>query len=385
MIKVLLQDLTGIDVPPEGSKLSSALNIFHAIRRVSYVLLDINSSPLFLRVDSHNLLRNIEEKPDMLLYDEDSAINRTLDEMERLLFTEMYANEEVSEFKFHYIEGQKSKFKHNIKRQSLQYYCSSSANFATRLYDAKYHNLGKFTVDSSVKKIIRLTLLPLFPFERSDCVYYQEQKNLLEFSDWCSVYNSLAQYLVECHKFEVDEQLIGYSLSLPLQQLLLSILNRFIDSSLTVRFSAGTSPVDYPASVITKSNLRKWFKNVKENLIETNISNSRIFEFKALLRLIQRKREDLCLVAMSNIRLHDSEGSVKVEWDGAFVNIQPNNLVLYLVEAKSGHSKRSSVPKNQLLDSIEKAGIKAETHQLIPIPCKGYAYIAINLKNIELK
>ena len=183
----------------------------------------------------------------------------------------------------------------------------------------------------------------------------------------------------------MDEQLIGYSLSLPLQQLLLSILNRFIDSSLTVRFSAGTSPVDYPASIITKSNLRKWFKNVKENLIETNISNSRIFEFKALLRLIQRKREDLCLVAMSNIRLHDSEGSVKVEWDGAFVNIQPNNLVLYLVEAKSGHSKRSSVPKNQLLDSIEKAGIKAETHQLIPIPCKEYAYIAINLKNIELK
>ena len=68
MIKSLLKGSTGIYAPAEGSTLFRALEIFHALRRVSYVLLDINSFALFLKIDSHNLLRNILSEPETLLY-----------------------------------------------------------------------------------------------------------------------------------------------------------------------------------------------------------------------------------------------------------------------------------------------------------------------------
>ncbi|MFH0847517.1 MAG: hypothetical protein V1894_05660, partial [Chloroflexota bacterium] len=110
MVKALLRDTLPSTKPREGSKLERALGIFNTIRRVSYVLLDINRSTLFVRIDSNNLLRTLMQQPESVLYDPESEFNKTIDDMGRLLFSEVYSSEKACKFKYQYIMGQKKKY-----------------------------------------------------------------------------------------------------------------------------------------------------------------------------------------------------------------------------------------------------------------------------------
>ena len=309
--------------------------------------------------------------------------------MERLLFSEMYANKAVCEFKMQYIEGQKGRFERNIAKNGIGIYCKNSKLFATQLHNAKNQNFGSFKLDTRIKHLCRLSLLPVFPYERNECHYCAEQKNLclkmgkktiamitpypysgngsivdvfaqdaLDAPGWCTVYNALAEYIAECHKVDIEEQFMGYSMAQPLQELFTNILGRFINPALSPRFSAGTSPLHYPVSIFTSNSWRKWVMNVRGNLKDVIKSPSRICELEALLKLLNRKRGQLSIVTMSNIRLYTADGKSEVEWDGGFITIQKDNIILYLIEAKKRHSRRSREPRTQLLESLEKNWFK---------------------------
>jgi len=413
MIKALLKR----DVK-EGSKLDRALNIFHILRRVSYVLLDINRSTLFLRIDSNNLLRNILKNPDGLLYNPESDVNKTLEDIERLLFSEMYASEQACTFKYHYIKGQKQEFYKIVSKNRIGVYCKDYKAFAGRLQGAKVNNFGKYEPDQTTKHICRLNLLPNFVFERTDCHFHTEHKKLhteanipvdflitptpytkggsiidvfaaknLDVCELSTLYHTLTKYVVECYEGWVsDTGSLNFVMSGPLQELFSRILATFIDSDLSLRFPKGTSTGDSNVDIITsKMNKGKWIRHFSQPIKAKTLALDRTWELTALLQLLQRQKGELLLIAVSNLHLYNPDGSRKVEWDGAFFNIEKDNITLYILEAKRNVSRRSKECSSALLTSIAKAGIRRKQGEFKAIPCKGYAYTKITLEDVVLE
>jgi len=412
MIKALLRRNV-----KEGSKLDRGLSIFRLLRRASYVLLDINRSTLFLRIDSNNLLRNILEKPDDFLYNPESDVNKTLEDIERLLFSEVYANERACTFKRNYIRGQKDGFYKIVARNGIGAFCNNYKVLATQLHQAKISNFGKYTSDQRIKYICRLNLLPSLWFERSSCRFYTEQKKLhskangnIEFlvtptpyseagsivdvfaatklnaHESSALYHTLTEYVIECYtEWAPGEELVGYAMSEPLQELFSKILSTFIDRDLRLRFPLGTSPSDYHVDIIPNNLIKaNWTRGFSYDIGESRLGSAREWELRALLRLLRRQKGELLLIAISNIHLYNPDGTRKVEWDGAFFNIEKDNITLYILEAKRNISRRSKECSSALLNSVDKAGIRPKQGKFIAIPCAGYAYTKIALTDIIL-
>lgn len=412
MIKALLRKDA-----EEGSKLGRGLSIFNVLRRVSYVLLDINRSALFLRIDSNNLLRNISKKPDDLLYNPESDVNKTLENIERLLFSEIYASEQACTFKHHYIKGQKEEFYKSVSKIGIGVYCKDYKAFAGRLQGAKVDNFGKYEPNPKTKHICRLNLLPSSWFERSVCRFYTEQKKLhskandnIEFlvtptsyleagsivdvfatsklnaQELSALYYTLAEYVIECYsEWAPDEELPGYAMSDPLQELFSQILAAFIDGKLRLRFPMGVSPRDYHVDIIpNKPSRANWTRSFLYDIGEAKLAPAREWELRALLQLLRRQKGELFLTAISNIHLYNPDGTREVEWDGVFFNIKKDDIILYIVEAKRNESKKSQKCSNALLESIHKAGIRRKQGNFSTVRYKGYAYTKIALTDITL-
>jgi len=418
MTKALLKGATGIYEPQEGSKLDRALNVYHTIRRISYVLLDINSTSLFLRIDSNNLLRNILKNPDIVLYDPESDITKTLESLESLLFPEVYASQQACTFKYHYIQGQKRNFAKIVSRNGINIFCKNHKIFATQLHQSKINNFGKYNPDVKIKHLCRLNLLPLFPFERSTCHFHTEQKNLrsqagirnveflvtptaysqagsildvfarakLDAQELSALYYALTRYVTECYKeWAPDVELPGYAMSNPLQELFSQILSAFIDTKLRLRFPMGVSPRDYHVDIITnETNKANWSRDFLYDIREARLAPARDWELKALQKLLRREKGKLFLIAISNIHLYNPDGTREIEWDGAFFNIEQGNITLYVLEAKRNVSRRSKECSTALVKSLDKAGIRPKQGKCTVIPCEGYAYTKIALRDIAL-
>ncbi|MFH1032089.1 MAG: hypothetical protein V1767_05975 [Chloroflexota bacterium] len=413
MIEALVREDT-----KEGSKLGRALNVFNALRRVSYVLLDINRSALFLRVDSNNLLRNILKKPDDLLYDPESDVSKTLEDIEHLLFTEVYASRQACAFKYQYIKGQKEEFHKSVSKSGIGPFCGDYRTLAGRLQSAKVgSNFGKYTPDKESKHLCRLNLLPNFVFERTACHFYSEQQKLytevklpvnflvtptpytkggsiidvfasknLDAPELSKLYHTLTKYVVECYEAWISDTggPLNFVMSKPLQELFSHTLLAFVDGDLRLRFPEGTSPSDSHVDIITgKTNKSKWIRRISQALKAKTLTPSRTWELTALLKILKRQKGELLLLAVSNLHLYTSTGERKVEWDGAFFNIEKDNITLYILEAKSNVvSKRSKECSSALLNSIDKAGIRLRQGQFSIVPCTGYAYTKIALTDI---
>lgn len=417
MIKVLLRDTMESTKPKEGSKLDRALQIFNTLRRVSYALLDINRSTLFLRIDSNNLLRNMLKKSDIILYEPESDVSQTIEDIERLLFSEVYASRQACIFKYHYIKGQKREFAKMIERNGIGIFCKNHKIFATQLHQAKINNFGKYQPNPKTKHICRLNLLPNFVFERTDCHFHTEQEKLrkeanipvdflitptpytkggsiidvfirknLDIHEHSTLYHTLTKYVVDCYEGWVsDTGSLNFVMSRPLQELFSRILVTFIDSDLRLRFPKGTSTGDSHVDVITsKINRDKWIRRFSQSLKAKTLARDRTWELTASLQLLRRQKGELFLIAISNIHLYNPDGTREVEWDGVFFNIKKDDIILYIVEAKRGKTRKSQECSNALLDSIDKAGIRLKQGKFTIRKCNGYAYTKVALTDITL-
>jgi hypothetical protein len=415
MIKTLLKDATGISKPKEGSKLNRALSVYNKLRRFTYVLLDINSTTLFLRIEANNLLRNILENPDVVLYDPESDINKTLEDMEHLLFSQLYANQQACIFKYHHIQGQKRNFANIVSKNGIGAFCLNRKVFATQLHQAKIQNFGKYKPNVKIKHLCRLNLLPNFVFERNACRFHTEHQKLrtetselidflitpapytkggniidvftakdLDVDEISTLYDTLAKYIAECYEGWVTEAGgLNFVMSVPLQELFSHILSIFVNSNLNLRFPKGTSIEDSNADIIIgKVNKGKWIKRFTRTLKERKLPPDRTWELSALLQLLKRQNGKLLLIAISNIHLYNPDGTSKAEWDGAFFDIGKDNITLYVLEAKRNVSRRSQECSSALMSSIEKAGIQPKQGRFPTIRCHGYSYTRIALTDI---
>jgi len=339
MLKALLgNNTTESTKSREGTKrikLERALNIFHTIRHISYVLLDINRSTLFLRIDSNNLIRNILKNPDAALYDPESDIRRTLEDIEHLLFSEVYANKEACSFKYKYIKDQMAKFNQIINKNGIESICKDRKIFVEYLYQKRVNNFGKYRTKQTTKHLFRMNLLPIYPFERMPCRFHDEQQNLkakvgndveflitptsyreigsivdvfttgqLDAEKLSNVYYVLAKYILECYEKRLHEWgLIGHAASKALQELFTHIVKSFIDSSLNLRFPTGSNPADYdyPIEILEKSKRKEWSRDFLKSVDEDKLDESRKWELKSLGNTLRRKEGELSLISLSNI------------------------------------------------------------------------------------
>jgi hypothetical protein len=417
MIKALLKDATGIAKPKEGSKLDRGLSVYNKLRRLSYVLLDINSTTLFLRIEANNLLRNILENPDSVLYDPESDINKTLEDMEHLLFSQVYANPQACTFKYHYIRGQKWKFSEIVSRNGLKIYSKNYKNFAIQLHQAKANNFGKYRLDAKIQPICRINLLPNFVFDRTTCRFHTEHQKLrkeanvpvdflitpapytkggsiidvfaikdLDVDELSTLYHALAKYIVECYEGWVTETGgLNFVMSVPLQELFSRILATFVNSDLNLRFPKGTSTEDSNVDIIIgKVNKSKWIKRFTQALKDKKLPPDRTWELRAMAQLLKKQKGKLLLIAISNIHVYNPDGTRKVEWDGAFFDIDKDNITLYVLEAKRNATRRSQECSSALVSSLTKAGIQPKQGRFPITRCQGYAYTKIALTDILL-
>jgi len=412
MIRALLRDTLTATKIKEGSKLDRALNIFHTIRRVSYVLLDINRSTLFLRVDSNNLLRTLLKQPENVLYDSNSGFNKTIDDMVRLLFSEVYASEEVCRFKREYIIGQKKRF---YQKRGL--IIKDSKTLANNLYQLRTHNMGNYEQEK-ILHICRINTTPSDVFERCDCLFHKEQKELkasagikadylvtptsytsggsildvfaksnLGFQELSKLYRAIIEYLIKCYdEWLVIDGALNFVLGNPAQELFLKILSIFISPELTVRFPAGTNVRDYHIDFIGGQVKRSnWLRGMSGELEQGELNKSRIWELRKMMELLGRQKGDTFLVSGSNVHLYNQSGKREVDWDGVFIQLDRDRTVLYLLEAKMGKTKRSIQCRSALNDSIIKAGIKSKKPSERIVTCKGYAYTKYDIRDIVLQ
>ena len=293
-------------------------------------------------------------------------------------------------------------------------YCLNYKVFATQLGQAKVSNFGKFKPDVRVKHLCRLNMIPSYPFERQECRYYAEQKELrsrvsndidflitptpylesgsiidvftkkeLSASELSQLYDALARYIPRCYgHWILDEVELSFIMGVPLQELFSHILTDFIGNKLALRFSAGSSPLDHHVDLVTAKNKRKWIRMFSMNAKDGEFGPSRTWELAALTRLLSRQNEDQILVATSNINLYNPDGSREVEWDGAFLTLRDNDTTLCIVEAKRGETRKSKQCRNSLMNSIYKSGILATDRQLKTTCCNGYAYTCLPLSDV---
>jgi hypothetical protein len=408
IVKALLRDMLPSTRLKEGSKLDRAINIFNTIRRVSYVLLDINRSTLFLRVDSNNLLRTILREPESLLYDPNSELNKSIDNMVRLLFSEVYASEEACKFKRKYVIGQKQRFYQ--KRGKI---IKDKKTLANSLYQFRMHNMGNYETEE-VLNICRITSLPLDVFERCDCLFHKEQKELkakagikadflitpaiyssggsildvfagenLGVQEYSKLFRAIMEYLTKCYdEWLVEDGTMNFVMSKPVEELFAKILSIFVNQELIIRFAEGTSIRDYHIDFIGGGvKRRNWFIGMSSELRNSGLGSSRNWEVRKMVELLRRQKGDTFLICESNVHLYNKIGVREVEWDGVFIKLERKKTVLYVLEAKRGTSRRSMKCRDALSESIIKAGIKLKKSVRI-IPCKGYAYTKIDIKDL---
>ena len=84
---------------PDGSTLGRAKDIFHVIRRCSYVYLDVTYSASPIRVQPAILLQEIRSVSLTDLRDPDSTFNRLLRSINDVLFESIYASPEAAAYK----------------------------------------------------------------------------------------------------------------------------------------------------------------------------------------------------------------------------------------------------------------------------------------------
>jgi hypothetical protein len=399
--------------PKPGTKIERALTVYSAIRRASYVLLDMNRTTLFLRIDANNLVKNILGHADKYLYDPENDVSRTLQDMEKLLFSEVYANARSCAFKHQYIREQKDRFRNIVKRTGMNLYCRNYKTLTTQLNQAKISTFGKYRVSQLIRHVGRLNLLPDSLFERTECRFYSEQRKLhtdcdanLEFFvtptpypesgsiidvfakgplsaiDLSSLCYTLYRYVSECYE-GWDEPLSSYAARNPLRELFTQILRLYISYEIAVRFAEGTSPRDYHVDALSRGPARSsWITHFRSDIREADLSRDRKWELSALVQLLSRQRGGMFLVAISNIHLYSPDGTRIAEWDGAFFDLQKEGIVLYIVEAKRGESRRSNKAKGSLLDSLKKLGLERNQRSISVVKCQGYAYAKIGLKDV---
>ena len=409
MVKALLRDTLPATRVREGSKLDRATNIFNTIRRVSYVLLDINRSTLFLRVDSNNLLRSILREAESLLYDPNSGFNKSIDNMVRLLFSEVYASEEACRFKRKYVVGQKQRFYQ--KRGKM---IRDPKTLADSLYQLRMHNMGSYEAED-VLHICRIDLLPIDVFERCDCLFHREQKELkakagikadflvtpaiyssggsivdvfagerLGAQDYSRLFRAILEYVTECYdEWVVEDGTMNFAVSKPAEELFAKVLSVFVNEELIIRFAEGTSIRDYHIDFVGCGvKRRNWFMSISSELKNSGLGPSRNWEVRKMVELLRRQKEDTFLICQSNVHLYNRTGVREVEWDGVFIEVGKMRTVLYLLEAKRSTSRRSMKCRDALSESITKAGIRLRKGARI-IHCNGYAYTKIDIKDLE--
>jgi hypothetical protein len=384
---LMIEDYMGEQ--PDGSTLGRAKDIFHVIRRCSYVYLDVTYSASPIRIQPAVLLQTIRNISLSDLRDPDSTFNRLLKSINDVLFETIYASPEAVAFKQHYFEAQKDRYGKILAKQGPEYLSKNLNTLFVRLKEKRESDFGNVPNQAKYKSYLRLRFLPEEFWSRTPTRYFTETHRLnnkgesnykffvtpiphenlagsvldvltsmnpIRLAEAATIFWTCLGYCVECYSEweNTSESLFRDLCHKPLPALFLKILGLFLPPDFNPRFRDGSSPDQTHVYLITQSReVAGWCRSFRKTILECELKDDRKRELRCLRQVLRKSPpfKGYGLITGSNVIVYKSDGTMVAEIDGIIINVRRRGFHLWLCETKRGVSTESKSEASRSLDS----------------------------------
>jgi len=371
-----------------GQKLHTIRDFFERIRKLAFISLDLAHCPLGIRFNPALLVQNIKQSPKGFFYEEDNPLMAQLDTLQPILFTNIYAAQNVVLRRHCYIAGQKSHITRLVGRRGKGYFVESPEIFCERINSARKDDYGKTSIIGADRHYLRLILLPddLFPVSLK---YYSDQKWLAKTSgkeNWMFIitptaFSNLGGCMVDVVKPKIYSQidevnvlwatakyimkyfseyryeriLFDIVIRQYVEQLFMFILGRFLKETFRAKMDAHTSPNEFTVNYVESTSIIKdWKKTIRYDMKNGGLKKSRKWELEAMMPIVSREKKGSLLLSLCDVRVFSEMNEPVCEFDSVYFVILKHSLKVVIVEAKGGISRKSEKAKEALKEKIGK-------------------------------
>ena len=409
----LMSKLIELYLEPNNEKIIKLKNIYHEIRKLSYLFLDSQYSSISLNFMLSSLLINLSDNIDELM-NPLSQINLSLDSLDNLLAHDLYySNESISELRIHsdYIKEKMNKkwTIHDLKKEiknysffkpkslpskkikSLHLYFEidkvlesiTNVHFDSQLgmkWDSKLGETFLITIEKNTK----------FDFTVLNVVY----KNNNIYSQLLFTGRLLNKIIGLKNKYHADlrEKInndpkmkslyIAYDNYLeeifnsPFKEIMFFVLENITENHY-FKFDENSNQI---FSIFGENTIEKRFNKIKNDKLSESKKHEKnvIKEFSQ--KLISKKSK--ALVSQSSIKCYlNSNDNENAEIDGLILTFKDKKLHLYLIEAKKQNHSSQTDSINSLKSTVDKLNFKTKNPNYKTIPGIKGAYCHLIISN----
>ncbi len=371
-----------------ASKIGVCKNIFQRIRRLVFLVLDLNHCPFGIRMNPSLLLKRIISNPQEFLYQENSSFIQYTDALERILFQNLYGEPSIVKYRVHYLSEQKEKYNSLILKETGKKIRINKKKFCEKIRQLHSDDFGKIKNSDKFFHYLRIELLPDEIIPKNSVKYYTEQQwlsNKSGLDSWsfmvtpvafanrggcvldifsegrriqkecATIFWLLIKYLLRYYEeYSFDSQFMDYFMAENIEAVFSIILHKILKKGYSFRFQGNSSPEEYNVKLISSSTqIYRWKRQLGVEIKNCELNDDRKHEIKKLKDLLSSKNKGTYLVCYSRIRIFDEDFKQAAEFDGIFIRILKHKLEIMFLEAKRGISEKSDQASNALKESLE--------------------------------
>jgi hypothetical protein len=395
---------------PQGSTLDRSLTAYRRIRTLAYTFLDLEFSQAFLKVNPILLFQQLKSEGDQLLSGEVTPVSRILDTLGSALFERLYASPEASALKRCYFDEQWRRVERLISKRGIAYFSKSEDALFQRLRQAKEHDFGEVRLAGLRDPFLRIEMLPNAYVSRTPCQFYTEEKLLKSWSksarvgylvspipyenregcmldaflqsgaSWAersTAFNCAVRFVRRCYS-EWEHVPAGFDFATAdaFKTAFVKILEEIFGKRFKFRVEDGTSPLDYPVSVVRAGRTTAaWCRRLRSELKKSELPSDRKWELMCLGAIASGEERGILLVCSANIKVYDDHWREIAEFDGVYLRSLLRSLHLTLVEAKRGIQRTSGQALGQLKEALHRLGFAHESSKFKYGRRAGVAYV----------
>jgi len=395
-------------------KVGQLKNLFRRTRRISYLFLDSNYSPVPIDFNLPTIFLNLPEYVTPLFKEYNAPISRTLDSLEDLLSINVYHSaDSLRTLGYHtkrieHMISKKKEEKELIKITGLQRYLMKNYDdFQPTYNDWKYalniHLLFEMPQFHSLTNAFKKNLsydieekwnkkygtnscqlaLQAAPTSKHIVInlsFYpqsQMQKNV-------EILGHFLKDLINLNsKIKTEKRVKGFGSFIddmfqrPYKELLLSILKYITDEKLSFEFKEDNLD---RMSILSTKNSKTAAEKIEKILGAECVPNARSHELKILQKSLSKlhHRSGL-LLSVQSILVYDHDRNHLTDIDGFGLGFKNGNIGVLLAEAKNQSRRSFSKSKKQLKKTLEKLNFKTgESPDIVQVSKGAYCYLTID-------